>query len=472
MEWPSSVTGHRVFFFFWRPYSGGLSDFGRWVATILTEFHPVAGRIQENSLVDCNDAGAEFIEARVHARLTQIIKEPKMEELKQFLPVETLSYQTEKAILSVKITFFDCGGIAVGVCLSHKIADGTSLVAFMNAWAATCRDQVIGPEPRFDMAAHFPPMDLSGASGFTPSIGVTKDKITTKRFVFDEEKLSKLKQLAGGDDVKNPTRVEAVSAFIWRHFIDAAKAKAKLLLGDDIINKLKTSSFVAVHAVNMRPRANPQIPEHAFGNCWRPGFAFLEDDCDIVNKLRDAIREIDEGYVNKVQNGEYLRLLSKSVDLVKGDDVEICNFSSWCRFPMYEVDFGWGKPVWVCTTTLPFKNLVILMSTPCGGGIEAWVNVPHDELNMLQTHYDLLGSVTWGLIQGKCRASYNAKRNTMQTWATNTTTNVGVSDVDKVGIAGISSEHWHTLINFLNSGKIEATKKLIGKHSLYTGLSI
>ncbi|KAK6148120.1 hypothetical protein DH2020_019032 [Rehmannia glutinosa] len=315
------------------------------LSKILTEFHPVAGRIQENSLVDCNDAGAEFIEARVHTRLTQIIKEPKMEELKQFLPVETLSYQTEKAILSVKITFFDCGGIAVGVCLSHKIADGTSLVAFMNAWAATCRDQVIGSEPSFDMAAHFPPMDLSGASGFT-----------------------QLKQLAaagGGGDVKNPTRVEAVSAFIWRHFIDAAKAKAKLLLGDDI-NKLKTSSFVAVHA----------------------------GDCDIVNKLRDAIREIDEGYVNKVQNGEYLRLLSKSVDLVKGDDVEICNFSSWCRFPMYEADFGWGKPVWVCTTTLPFKNLVILMSTPCGGGIEAWVNVPRDELNMLQTHYDMLGSVT------------------------------------------------------------------------------
>ncbi|KAI3472586.1 hypothetical protein Pfo_031102 [Paulownia fortunei] len=352
----------------------------QYLSQILTHFYPLAGRIQENSFIDCNDAGAEFIEARAHARLTEVIEEPKMEELKQFLPVEPLG-QTEKFILSGKITFFDCGGIAVGVCLSHKIADGTSLVAFINAWAAKCRTEAEVVQPSFDLAVHFPPMDLS-ASGVMPNVGVTKEKITTKRLVFDKEKLAKLKQLAASGEVKNPTRVEAVSAFIWRHFIEAAKAKTDT----------KKKSFAAFHAVNLRPRTNPPIPENTLGNCWRAAFAILpkmEDSSDLATKLRVAIRGINDSYIKKVQNGEYLSNLSESIDLFKSD-TELCNFSSWSRFPMYEVDFGWGKPVWVCTTTLPFKNLVILMSTPSGDGIEAWVNLPDDDLKMLENHYELL----------------------------------------------------------------------------------
>ncbi|KAL2515211.1 vinorine synthase-like [Forsythia ovata] len=87
--------------------------------------------------------------------------------------------------LAVQINFFDCGGIAIGVCLSHKIADGTSLVAFINAWAATCRGKVEIGRPYFDLAHLFPPRDLSGSS-FTTYTGMRKEKIVTKRFVFDK----------------------------------------------------------------------------------------------------------------------------------------------------------------------------------------------------------------------------------------------------------------------------------------------
>ena len=57
---------------------------------------------------------------------------------------------------------------------------------------------------------------------------------------------------------------------------------------------------------------------------------------------------------------------------------------------MYEVDYGWGKPVWVCTTSRPFKNVVILMSTRDGDGIEAWVNMTEDSMAMLEHDHKLL----------------------------------------------------------------------------------
>ncbi|KAK6127730.1 hypothetical protein DH2020_038536 [Rehmannia glutinosa] len=349
-------------------------------------FYPLGGRIQENSLNRLQRFGAEFIEARVHTRLSEVIQEPNMEELKKLQQVEPLGQggdDHEKVVLVVKLSYFDCGGIALAISLSHKIADGTSLVAFIDAWAAMCRGETEVFKPTFDFASIFPPRALSGL-GHAPNVGMTNEKLATKRFVFDKEKLAKFKEFTSSQ-VKDPTRVEVVSSYIWRRFMDVAKAKSST-----------KTSFVAVHAVNLRPRKRPPIPKHAFGNCWRPAIAMSEqeDGSDLVDKLRAAIRCMNDDFIKTVENGEYLSHLSKSVDLFLKGGFEFCNFSSWCRFPVYEVDFGWGKPDWVCTTTLPYKNVVILMSTPSGEGIEAWVNMLEDEMNMLEEHLKLMDSVS------------------------------------------------------------------------------
>jgi hypothetical protein len=44
--------------------------------------------------------------------------------------------------------------------------------------------------------------------------------------------------------------------------------------------------------------------------------------------------------------------------LRKGEEVFSLAFTSLCRFPVYEADFGWGKPVWVASARLLYKNLV------------------------------------------------------------------------------------------------------------------
>lgn len=349
------------------------------LSQILTVFYPLAGRIQKNSVIDCDDSGAEFVEAHVHTQLSEVIDEPCMEELKKLEP-HSLG-QDENAVLKVKICFFKCGGISVAICLSHKIADGTSLIAFIGAWAASCRGETQDFRPSFNFASYFPPRDLSGMN-FTPRVGIANGKIATKRLVFSKKELTKLKEDCvadfgdgGSPRVKEPTRVEAVSSYIWRRFMDLSKAK----------DGAKTTTFVAVHAVNLRPRKIPPLPQHMFGNCWRPAVAVSEPEanpCSLASKLRAAIATISNDYIQTVESGEYLNLLAKTVGLFKKDGVEFCNFSSWCRFPVYEVDFGWGKPVWVCTTTMPFKNLVILMGSPCGEGIEAWVSVVEEDMEL------------------------------------------------------------------------------------------
>ena len=47
-------------------------------------------------------------------------------------------------------------------------------------------------------------------------------------------------------------------------------------------------------------------------------------------------------------------------------ETDICRFTSWCKFPLNEADFGWGKPNWVSGTPKPLE-MVSLNDTKDGG---------------------------------------------------------------------------------------------------------
>lgn len=55
----------------------------------LTRFYPLAGRARENSYIECNDDGAEYVEARANCVLSDFLKEPTPELLAHFLPIKT-----------------------------------------------------------------------------------------------------------------------------------------------------------------------------------------------------------------------------------------------------------------------------------------------------------------------------------------------------------------------------------------------
>ncbi|KAK4406406.1 Vinorine synthase [Sesamum angolense] len=228
-------------------------------------------RVHDRSVVDCNDAGAEFIEARVQAPLSDALQEPIVEQLKHFTVDTAAGALPGAALVTVKVTFFDCGGIAIGVCVSHKLADGTSIMTFLNAWAAACRGEAEFLRFSLDLANYFPPREFLDYSAVFRKLKSNEKKITTKRFVFDKEKLEALKQVAtssSGSNVKNPTRVEVVSAFIWKHFIDMAKSE----------NPEGKKTFAASHAVSLRGRTSPPLDlENVFGNCFMSTTAFSQN---------------------------------------------------------------------------------------------------------------------------------------------------------------------------------------------------
>ncbi|KAL3620089.1 hypothetical protein CASFOL_035001 [Castilleja foliolosa] len=361
----------------------------------LTSFYPLAGRIQDNFTIDCNDAGVEFIDARAvdHTQLTNAIQEQPNnideDHLKLYLPVDpstTAGDHTTKPLFLVQVTYFDCGGVVVGVLFSHRIADCASIVDFINAWAhANGTDDISTLGRPINLAKHFPGMELSSTGLF-----MTRDeKFLTKMFVFDKVKLEALRKLAESN-VKKPTRVELISAFIWQNFMQLSSSSD----GDHNNDKI----FCAGHAVNLRAR-NKSF-ENVFGNCVVAATAYEESSSsgggefhEVVSKLRSAIRRIDEDYITKSMqqsgDGGLLKDLNEFGSMFMKGVVEMFVFTSWCRFPFYEVDFGWGKPIWFCPVVLS-NNLAILVNSRCGERIEVWVNMKKDALSILEDKFKLI----------------------------------------------------------------------------------
>uniref|UniRef100_A0A516IJJ2 Salutaridinol 7-O-acetyltransferase n=1 Tax=Turnera subulata TaxID=218843 RepID=A0A516IJJ2_9ROSI len=221
----------------------------------LSRYYPLAGRIQGDATIDCNDEGIMFLEARIQCELQEILKHPAEQTIKSLFP-DDLQYKDSilGSRLVLQVTSFDCGGMAIAICICHKTLDAAGLSSFVNDWAAMSRGIVNSPEEvspvLFNLASVCPPIEL-------PTINHGEfDQVKTgsRRLVFDALSIAKLKSLVA-DKVQNPTRVELVSALIYMAAISAAR-------------KSSGSSNLTImhHAVDMRKRVSSILPRGCEGN--------------------------------------------------------------------------------------------------------------------------------------------------------------------------------------------------------------
>ncbi|OWM76175.1 hypothetical protein CDL15_Pgr009821 [Punica granatum] len=367
----------------------------------LTRFYPLAGRIKDNSWINCSDDGVPYVEAKVNCLLEDVLAKPDPVELKKFLPIAVESLEAGTgSLLLVKASFFNCGGLAIGVCISHKITDVAGLGTFIRAWVGSARvessDEVVVPD--FTISSAFPPRDdLKDL----PVAELPKGQCVTRRYVFDSSKVTALRAKASSPTVPQPTRVEAVSALIWKSVSNASRRKLSAPSRQSVLSQ----------AVNLRRRLAHPLPEHSVGNLVGGFMARNEDPgtdllC-LVSNLRASMKDYVESYPKRLQGG--LESTAKAVfeagvqfgSLMNSDDIDFYNCSSWCGLPFYEADFGWGKPVWVGRDESEFKNSFVLIDAKDGEGIEVWLTLTERDMAELDHDQELLEftslnpSITW-----------------------------------------------------------------------------
>ncbi|XAR67924.1 Vinorine synthase [Bertholletia excelsa] len=352
------------------------STLKRSLSDALTLYYPLAGRPAGDYSVHCNDAGITYLEARVHARLSDLVGSPRVDSLSQLVP-SAGGVTSGKEQLAIQVNFFADGSVSIAIGFSHRVADAATIASFINAWATACQGGT-GPTPSFVAADLFPPKE---PLGYQPRAGDpnsdTNRGLVYRRLNFGSAKLAALRAEASasgsGSCPARPTRVELVTALIWRSLVGGEE------------------DLVVAHMVNLRWKVDLELPENTFGNIFMPVFASGGAGGELgtlVGKIRKAIKGINREYIESYfrENG----FAERMNNIKKGKEVKIVRFSSWCRLPLYEADFGWGKPSWVSVPVLGVTNSVILMDSMEEGGIDAWVTLGEEDVKKLEEDSGLL----------------------------------------------------------------------------------
>ncbi|CAN4107937.1 unnamed protein product [Withania somnifera] len=344
----------------------------------LDQILPLAGRFSKHDLsIHCNDEGVEYVESKVNANLGEFLHRGlKIELLNDFVPTDLPS----SLLLRVQVNVFNCGGLVIGINISHILADGFTLGSFVKEWAYI--SQTGATKGRLPCFGHLPllflPRVLSEPQVSPPSnIG---SKIVTKRFVFDALAISKLKDsINSSAKFTRPTRLVVVLSFLW-----------KVLVGNSSAKHGHSRGSCLLFPINLRGKSNLPSLEHALGNLYVTAVASVE-----ANKLRkeEASACICKASIDDITSmfatcgAEVLNKLGL------GDQIDIYPSTSWCTFSWYEADFGWGKPFWVNSVRKPFE-VIILNDTKDGDGIEAWVSLKENDVADLERDPDILSSTS------------------------------------------------------------------------------
>lgn len=108
--------------------------------------------------------------------------------------------------------------------------------------------------------------------------------------------------------------------------------------------------------------------------------------------MKRNMEEFCNKYPKKYKVEEWCSLyklhMKESIERMSDQSVYTC--SSWCRFPFYDADFGWGKPLWITAPVILYKNVIILMDAKDGEGVEALVSLEKEQMEVFEKNEDLL----------------------------------------------------------------------------------
>ncbi|KAL3638952.1 hypothetical protein CASFOL_016859 [Castilleja foliolosa] len=390
------------------------------LSSTLTHFYPLAGRIKDKLSIDCNDEGVPFTVATFETNLSDFLKYPDPETCRAHIPTQLTWAEPgpRSNVAMIQVNYFKCGGVAIGSLFLHKVADGVTVGAFMKSWAenAINLEERLGPD--YSAQSFFPQNEEMTRETHLFS-GMRKyfkfGKTVMRRYVFDAESISSIRsKLAEKGPIKRgPTRVETVSAFIWKCFMLASFEKNKKSISENNNNNnnnnnINTKISLVMHGVNMRRKNEPPFPDNSFGNfVWLvPASSNNNNELDrdlknLFEKVRSAIGKVDVDFVKKMQGEDgfsgYCENLEESWSEFH-EKADYLAISSWCNFGLYDIDFGLGKPLWITKCDAgskvdwPFINVLWLMDTPRGDGIEAWLTLDENyvvEFDKIQEVRDL-----------------------------------------------------------------------------------
>ncbi|KAJ8550917.1 hypothetical protein K7X08_000287 [Anisodus acutangulus] len=371
------------------------------LSRILSHVYPAAGRFTEDGFsILCLDQGVTYIKATVNCPHDDFLEQANkdLDLTLSFWPEGIMDVDETNIFLTpimvVQVTKFQCGGLALSISTSHPAMDGFTKFTFVYEWSKVCKLGIPSKEINFmsfNLGTLFPARDISEIPETPVDEGKrTESKLIAKKFVFGEASISNLREKLSGALSFKPSRVEIITALLWRSLICASRARS---------GHLKQS--VMAFPFNLRHKVDFPEVANAFGNfIIEIPIKFEADETKMelyhfIKMIRETVQQITSDCA-KASPEEIISLV---VNLYKecyagqkwgcNNDVEEFTCSSFCRFPIQNTDFGWGKP-----SLMHFgsrhSQVFWLCDTECGTGIVVQMDLHEAYMNFFERDHDIM----------------------------------------------------------------------------------
>ncbi|XP_068497537.1 spermidine hydroxycinnamoyl transferase-like [Phaseolus vulgaris] len=362
----------------------------------LVHYYPVAGRLRLTKSgrmeVNCNAKGVTLLDAHTTNSFADYGDFSPSLSTEQLVPKVDYTQPIEDIpLMLMQITGFHGGeGLAIGIVTSHPLTDATSMMPFVNNWAKVARGEELDPNeiPFLDRVVLKLPQQPSSPSVKLPewkpvsqAQGIEQGQRSAALFKLSSRQVEILKKKANNDKASNEgvrpySRFEVIAAHIWRC---ASKARASA--------ENSNQPTLVRFSVDIRSRLNPPLPKNYFGNALAKTVTPKCYEGDIIsNPLRYAAQKIREAVY--VVTDEYIRaqlsviLGQEQLDSIsaffmgQGHRVNVpyagnhnILLTSWMGMPVYEADFGWGKPVHYGLATTFEEDRAAILPSSDGDGV-------------------------------------------------------------------------------------------------------
>ncbi|XP_050878492.1 coumaroyl-CoA:anthocyanidin 3-O-glucoside-6''-O-coumaroyltransferase 1 [Lathyrus oleraceus] len=268
-------------------------------------------------------------------------------------------------LLALQVSVFPGHGVCIGITFCH-LMDGISCTHFMNFWSLIHRrgDGVeLKPPPCFDRDILKDPKRLEEvfSSYYFSNRKTWKDKSivgskTSEEYVkaitvFEKEEIEKMKRWVLSKWIKDDEEITAAPQFLSKFvvtcgFVWAIMIKTMYRNDDNDDERIENFFF----AGNCRENLGYPIPEGYFGNCLALHHASLKrKDMKGENGFLNAVKVIEKA-VTEMKNEPFKDADEWMVKYIKMFEIgNIFSVRGSPKFNVYEIDFGFGKPVKVET---------------------------------------------------------------------------------------------------------------------------
>ena len=346
---------------------------------VLIDFPIFSGRLKvvnDDLLIDCNNQGVEFslcLENRLLVQALEELSQGNLQKLVTPLIVED-ALAGQSPILTIRLTQFDCGGTALGICWHHSVGDMHTFMRFMKAWSAAMNGE-----------QYEPPLVVEDRSAYLQERIANNENVSSNvRYLKVRELLRLILYIATTARQKTSIKV---------YFSDREIENMKQVFSEKTQQTLSTNDVLCAHvfslitdldnyskdrkiviAVNYRNKVG--LPQKLLGNWFDTVHVLLPQSAspfEVAQTLRAGVDSFKTDPLSVRSTHRYIedksgvrksqRFSSKSMNPVKRSIA----MTNWSKFGIYDIRFLAAKPLyftsvddfpipWVCTIVEGFSN--------------------------------------------------------------------------------------------------------------------